>query len=222
MPPLPLSEKEKAVLEFVEKTILRSGICPTYQQIREHFQFASFNSVQNYLKQLAQKGYIELTPHAKRSIQLKSSSQFQMQQARQLLKEDSGSAFRIPLLGKVAAGLPLEAFHHDEFVEAPPNLVKDPQSTYALQVSGLSMKDEGILDGDVLIIKRRESAENGDLVIATVDQESTVKRFFLRKKQGEKWVELRPANSEHKSQWFLADRVRIQGRVIGLIRQFQA
>ncbi|MEI7972887.1 MAG: transcriptional repressor LexA [Bdellovibrio sp.] len=220
MPPQPLTEKEKQVLEFVEKYILLEGLCPTYREIKDHFRFASFNSVQNYLRQLQAKGYVELTPHARRALQIKSSSQSQVLELKRLRQENTAPPSRVPLLGKVAAGLPLEAYTNDEFVEAPPEMVKDPQTTYALQVSGLSMRDEGILDGDILIIRKRDRAENGDLVIASIDQESTVKRFFLRKRMGEKWIELRPANSEHQSQWFKPDRVRIQGQVIGLLRQY--
>ena len=86
----------------------------------------------------------------------------------------------LPLLGKVAAGSPIEAFEHDEFVQVPPSLVRNPSKSYALKVSGASMIEDGIFDGDLILVQRQESATNGEIVVASIENESTVKRFFLK------------------------------------------
>lgn len=226
----PLTEKEKAVLEFIESLLSERGISPSYQEIKDHFGFASFNSVQNYLKQLQNKGYIAIPPHQKRAIQILHSAsavQKQVQSVREQAPKGSAAAARsseelsIPLLGKVAAGRPLEALSYDEFVDVPRSMLRNPDKSFALKVVGQSMIEDGILDGDVILIQKQTDASNGEIVVATVDTESTVKRFF-RKSQAEpsKQVELRPANSAMQSMWYRPDQVAIQGVVVGLIRKF--
>lgn len=222
----PLTEKEKAVLEMIENSLLERGISPSYQEIRDHFGFASFNSVQNYLKQLAQKGYIQNPSHQKRAIQILNSASsvpdFIRAQRAQPSNSSRPEAVELPLLGKVAAGLPLEAFAHDEYVDVPASLVRNPQKTFALKVSGSSMIEDGIFDGDIILVQRQNTARNGEIVVATVGDESTVKRFYLKNHSNpsERKVELRPANATMESLWYPVDQVHIKGVVVGLIRKF--
>ncbi len=245
--PLPLTEKEKAVLEMIETQISETGVSPSYAEIKDHFGFASFNSVQNYLKQLASKGYIQIANNQKRAIQILHSSDSVRQAVQsKILPSKSGSSrssllqtpsgreeiLDLPLLGKVAAGLPLEAFTHDEFVQVPRSMVRNPEKSYALKVKGASMIEDGILDGDVILIQKQNSASNGEIIVASVENESTVKRFYLRNHQeapsgfsdperpSGKVIELRPANSTMQSMWFNPDQVEIQGVVVALIRKF--
>jgi repressor LexA len=231
----PLSEKEKAVLAHIENCLSQQGISPSYQEIKDHFGFASLNSVQNYLKQLVAKGYIAIPTHQKRAIQILHPSNSVQEAVQQLRKQkpvatapqtsammSSKEVFSLPLLGKVAAGQPLEAFSHDEFVDVPPSMVRNPSKTFALKVSGSSMIDDGIHDGDVILVQKQASVTNGEIVVASIENESTVKRYFLRPhpQQQEKMVELRPANSTMKSMWYPPDQVDIQGVLVGLIRTF--
>ena len=230
----PLTPKEKAVLEFIETHMMSSGISPSYQEIRDHFGLASFNSVQNYLKQLNQKGYIEIPAHQKRAIRiLRGANSVQEETKLRLasaqpgpprapLLQASGEALSLPLLGRVAAGQPLEHIKHDEFVSVPPFLVKRPDSSFVLEVEGDSMIDEGIFNGDYLIVQRQTMAKNGDIVVASVDNEATVKKFFFSPPKGddEPRVELRPANPRLKSMWFAPDELEIKGLVIGLVRRY--
>ena len=229
--PLPsLSPKEKAFLEFVEAQMKTTGICPSYQEIMDHFGFASFNSVQNYLRQLTSKGYIEMPPHQKRAIRiLHSAHALQEDLERRLSTEPSrgsllqarGEVLSLPLLGKVAAGQPLERIKNDEFVEVPPHMVKKPDSTFVLEVEGDSMIDDGIWDGDYLLIQRQQTAKNGDIIVASVDNEATVKRFYLKPGASNgATVELRPSNPRLKSMWFSPDVVDIRGLVVGLLRRY--
>ncbi|PIS09909.1 MAG: transcriptional repressor LexA [Bdellovibrio sp. CG10_big_fil_rev_8_21_14_0_10_47_8] len=236
--PLPLTEKEKAVLEFIESQIVENGFAPSYQEIKDHFGFASFNSVQNYLKQLTSKGYVQIANNQKRSIQVLHSSQAVQQLVQSKVISKTGSprslllptpgereeVLNLPLLGRVAAGVPLEAFDHDEFVQVPPNLVRNPTKSYALKVKGSSMIEDGIFDGDIILVQKQASASNGEIIVASIENESTVKRFFLQPdpeaKASGKLIELRPANSSMKSMWYPPDQVDIQGVVVGLIRKF--
>jgi repressor LexA len=230
-PPTPLTAKEKSVLEFVEHSLADSGVSPSYQEIKEHFGFASYNSVQNYLKQLISKGYIQIPSNQKRAIHILRPStavQTQLEEIRasspraSLLpnRSEGGELISLPLLGRVAAGAPIEEFDHDEHIDVPPSMIRNPTKSFALKVKGTSMVDDGILDGDIILVQRQASAINGEIVVATVENESTVKRLFTNTDSNRKLVELRPANSTMKSMWYPPDRIHIQGVVVGLIRKF--
>lgn len=233
----PLSPREKTVLEFLETYARLHGFAPTYQEICSHFGFASFNSAQRYLKQLETKGYILLGGNnQKRSIRLlKSASSYQdtIEERERTGAPTASTAVALPLLGRVAAGVPLEAFEHDEFIDVPASLVKRPDKTYALRVQGQSMIEDGILDGDVILVERQSRAENGEIVVAVVpgdtgQEEATVKRFYQPRGSARSTderdtrtkIELRPANSKMKSLWFEPGEVQIRGIVVGLLRKF--
>lgn len=234
--PLPLTAKEKSVLEFLEDRMSASGVAPSYQEIRDHFGFASFNSVQNYLKQLTQKGYIFTASNAKRAIQILHSSSTVQENVLKikttssqetphdlLLQTPRGEVLSIPLLGRVAAGCPIEELEHDEFIDVPPSLVRNSGKTFALKVKGNSMIEDGILDGDVILVQKQSNASNGEIVVASVSSseesntnEATVKRIYVKNSK----IELRPANSTMTSTWFDPHQVLIQGVVVGLLRRF--
>lgn len=240
----PLTAKEKSVLVFIEQELLAHGISPSYQEICDHFGFASFNSVQNYLKQLTNKGYVSIQQNQKRAIQiLHSAGDFQKdlierlqvaaEPSHSLLSNQSSktSAFDepskvlpIPFLGRVAAGQPIERVSENEFIEIPKNLVKSPRDLFALKVEGDSMIEEGIFDGDTLVIQSQKTAHDGDLVVASVDLEATVKRFFHKINPEQpnmgKQIELRPANSKLRSMWYQPKSVEIRGLVKALLRSY--
>lgn len=241
----PLTPKEKAVLDFIEEQILSSGISPSYQEIKEHFQLASFNSVQNYLKQLMEKGYVYNPPHQKRALQiLHTSRAFQdamvqksaaasapsnvtsiSKPPRDQLLQARGEVFSLPLLGRVAAGVPIERVQANEHMLVPAAFVKKPHSSFLLKVEGDSMIEDGIFEGDVLIVESAANADNGATVVAMIDHEATVKRFYnhgknARASSSENPIELRPANARLKPMWFKPDEVEIKGVVVGLMRAF--
>lgn len=211
------------VLEFIETFIDRGGLSPSYQEIKEHFAFASFNSVQNYLKQLAAKGYLLVHPHQKRAIQLllPSNSFSTARSSRAQLLQAREEILSIPLLGTVAAGQPLERVTFGEEVQVPPSLVRTPGETFALRVQGLSMVEEGILDGDLILVQKIKSAQNGDLIVAMIENEATVKRYFIHPKNSVvRRIELRPSNGQMDSLWYSEEKVKIEGRVVSLMRKF--
>jgi len=217
----PLTPKEKLVLEYIETYVQTSGVPPTFSEIKEFFNLASFNSVQKYLKQLQEKSYISVPKgNQKRAIQILNSSQAYRQTLQKFtpppIASPDGNSFTIPLLGRVAAGRPLEAMEHDEHIVAPAHFLKRPDKSFALRVVGQSMIEDGILDGDVILVQKQSIANNGDIVVASVENEATVKRFYLKDSQ----VELRPANSTMTSLWLSPDEVEIQGLVVGLLRKY--
>jgi repressor LexA len=233
----PLSEKEKLVLQFIEQSLVERGISPSFQEIKDHFGFASFNSVQNYLKQLTTKGYIEIPSNQKRAIQVLHAAdavqKIAIEKLSAVKKETprtsllpknkiSEETLSLPLLGKVAAGLPLEAMTDNEYVDVPPSLVRNASKTFALKVSGNSMIEDGIHDGDIILVQKQATATNGEIVVASIENESTVKRYFFRPhpENQNKMIELRPANSTMQSMWFSPQSVDIQGVLVGLIRKF--
>lgn len=248
----PLTAKEKSVLQFIEQELVSKGVSPSYQEICDHFGFASFNSVQNYLKQLSNKGYVLIPQNQKRAIQiLHSADDFQKDLVNRLgvahkdnlhiVKEPSKNSFAgqssqssqsdnnskvlpIPFLGRVAAGSPIERLHENEFIDVPATFIKTPGDYFALKVEGDSMIDEGIFDGDFLVVLSQKNAKDGDLVVASVEAESTVKRFYMKKNPEisttTKAVELRPANPRLTSMWYAPQQVEIKGLVKALLRKY--
>ncbi|MGE0633413.1 MAG: transcriptional repressor LexA [Pseudobdellovibrionaceae bacterium] len=237
-----LTSKEKAVLEFIEMSLQERELSPSYQEIKDHFGFASFNSVQNYLKQLSGKGYIHLPGgNNKRAIQLLASAQDFSEHIRQVTKSSPSTPLAtrsprpellqsreeilsLPLMGRVAAGQPIEAFDHDEFIDVPPAMVRNPSRTFALKVEGQSMIEDGIFDSDIILVQEQTFASDGEIVVAIIDNEATVKRYYAKSKKEkppqEGFIELRPANATMKSMWYSPDVVEIRGVVVGLMRKF--
>lgn len=215
----PLTPKEKNVLEFIESYISENGYSPSFVEIKEHFGFASNNSVQNYLKQLESKNYIHNPGgNQKRAIRVIQSAQALPDNLRELRTRLTPNV-TIPLLGNVAAGAPIEHLKHDEYIDIPVSLLKKPEQTYALQVQGNSMIEDGIHDGDTILVQRQEYANDGEIVVAVVNHEATVKRIYYPK-AGSRKIELRPANSDMESFWYNPKEVDIRGIVVGLIRKY--
>jgi len=237
--PAPLSPKEKMVLEFIEGFIADKGFAPSFGEIKGHFRFASFNSVQRYLKQLQEKGYVSVPGgNQKRAISVLQSADAAKQALKKelSLKSNNNNAvpkgsprdleregvLHLPLLGRVAAGLPIEESQFDETITIPLEMVKIPSRTYTLKVKGNSMIEDGIFDGDVLVVQEQSTARNGEVAVADIGGEATVKRFYFHSgpSMATPQIELRPANPDMESLWFPPDQVRVRGIVVGLLRKF--
>jgi repressor LexA len=197
-----LTKQQTRVYSYLETYLRRKGRPPSYQEIQDYFGFRSLNSVVKHLKQLERKGYLE-------------SPWGNQKRAFRLLPLRTTAA-TIPFLGRVAAGAPIEAVNIPEAVEVPESLLAGGNN-FALQVQGESMIDEGIRDGDVLIIRKQDRADNGQTVVAQIEGEVTIKKFYQRDGR----VELRPANEELKPLVVPAERVEIIGVVIGLVRHYR-
>ena len=197
-----LTKQQSRVYSFLETYLRRKGRPPSYQEIQDYFGFRSLNSVVKHLKQLERKGYLE-------------SPWGNQKRAFRLLPLRTTAA-TIPFLGRVAAGAPIEAVEMAEAVEVPESLLAGGNN-FALQVQGESMVDEGIRDGDVLIIRKQDHANNGQTVVAQIEGEATIKKFYQRDGR----VELRPANEELKPLIVPAEKVEIIGVVVGLFRHYR-
>ncbi|HQN18545.1 MAG TPA: transcriptional repressor LexA [Syntrophobacteraceae bacterium] len=197
-----LTPAQERVYRFLQDYLQQHGYSPSYEEIRQHLGFRSLNAVSKHLKQLELRGYLHsLWQNRKRVLEL--------------LPLRTGS-LSIPFLGVVAAGTPIEAVEVPESIDVPESFLGSG-SNFALRVKGNSMIDEGIREGDILIITRQSHAENGQTVVALVRGESTVKKFY---RYGEE-VELRPANSQMASLHVPASDVEIVGTVVGLLRHFR-
>ena len=196
-----LTKRQKVVFEFIKGYIQTHGVSPSYEEIRRNFGFGSYNSVQKHLKSLVTKGFLK-TPwdNQKRAL---------------TLVEPGPATAILPLLGRVAAGRPIEAIAHPETVEVPEMLLRG-EDNFALRVVGDSMVDEGIRDGDIVIVKRQRDAENGQTVVALIGDDATIKQYYRRGTR----VELRPANARVSSIIVDEGDLQVQGIVVGLIRKF--
>jgi repressor LexA len=195
-----LTRRQKEILDFLREYRRLHGMSPTQREIREHFGLSSFGTVQKHLKRLAEKGALSRQDNRSRSL-VPSSGDVLVQ--------------AIPLLGLVAAGQPIEPFPQEETIEVPPALLGRGEH-YVLRVRGDSMVDDGIHDGDYIVVSRRDRAENGQTVVALLNGEVTLKRYYSEGRQ----IRLQPAHPHMKP--ILADpqEVRIQGVVTGLIRAY--
>jgi len=200
-----LTPRQKQVYDFVRRFIEAKQYAPTIAEIREQFGLSSPATVHQLLSALERDGLIRRVPHASRGIEI-------------VKQEGQEQAPEIPLLGVVAAGQPIEAILSNEVINIPPDMLGRGR-TFALRVRGDSMIDENIADGDFIVVESRQTAANGQVVVALVDgAEATVKRFF----QEGNTVRLQPANANYAPIVITpADRVSIQGGVIGLIRKYR-
>lgn len=192
-----LSPNQKRVLDFIEKYHSKNGHAPTYDVIAKGLGYAGKSSIQDFVKILVEKGYL--------------TKQLRLSDGLTIHKDEHS----LPLLGKVAAGIPIEHKKYDERVEVPLSMLRRPGEYFALQITGDSMIEEGIMDGDFVIIRRQSSATNGDIVVAEVGEEATIKRFYKKKNQ----VELHSANPKYKPIVLTeSSPLRIIGVWYGLIR----
>ncbi|MBL7665116.1 MAG: transcriptional repressor LexA [Bacteriovoracaceae bacterium] len=195
-----LTKKQKQVYDYIVEYIAQNDYSPTQTEIKEHFGFKSLGSVQDYIYYLTQAGYLHNDSNAVRGL---STS------------EQKVPTMEIPLLGKVAAGLPIEAIEGQETVTVPQTFIKKGQH-YALVVEGQSMIDDGILDGDIVVIKKQNMAQNGETVVASINQEATIKKYFKKPQH----IELHPANKNMKPFIIREESFEIKGILVGLLRQY--
>lgn len=209
-----LTPKQKLLLDYIERFRDKHGYAPSQHEIAKHFGFKSLGTVQNYLVRLERQGVLKKTWNARRGMQVVAS---QPQLSEDMMSARAGHmAVPVPLLGRVAAGRPIEAISGNETIDVPAAMLKPGASSFVLKVSGDSMIEDGILDDDYVIIKKQTTAENGQTVVALINNEATIKRFH--KKDGR--VELRPANAKYKPLIIESDSddFKIEGVLMGVIR----
>lgn len=195
------------MIDCIDQFIQDQGYSPTLEEIGLMMGLSSPATVHKHLQNLEAKGMIRRNWNHSRSLELTSKARAKRAEANQL-----------PLLGLVAAGIPIEAIENSESVEVPSEFVGS-QETFVLRVKGDSMIEDGIHDGDLIIVEKRETAQTGETVVALVDGgEATVKRFY-RERGGK--IRLQPANSSMKPLVYDPRKVQIQGVVVGLMRKYR-
>jgi len=201
----PLTKRQKEILEFVQEFRRERGIAPTHREVCERFGFSSYGTAYKHLRLLADKGFLRRERHQRRGLELLAGA------------GGSESAFELPFLGRIAAGRPIEAVAAGERLAVPPYLVGDhPQEHFVLRVAGDSMIDEGIHDGDWVVVERRERAHGGEMIVALIGDEVTLKRFYP---EGDT-ARLQPSHPTMLPIRVPAADLRVQGIVVGLMRRY--
>jgi repressor LexA len=200
---LPLTKRQREILDFLNDFIQQHGYAPSLEEIGRRFNLSSLATVHKHLTNLQDKGFIKRAWNRSRSVELVPTRL-------------GGRAVELPLLGFVAAGMPIEAVAGNETLAVPEEMV-GRRDTYALRVRGSSMIDEQIRDGDFVIVEDRKTAENGEMVIALLGgADVTLKKFY--RENGH--VRLQPANPTMTPIVIAAEQVQIQGVVVGVLRKY--
>jgi repressor LexA len=230
-----LTTKQKELLVFIDARLRETGVPPSFEEMKEALALQSKSGVHRLIMALEERGFIRRLPHRARAIEVIKLPDAVSEGRRGLTVVEGGgrreqpqlspppaaygqiSGTTVPLMGRIAAGVPISAIqNHTQDIGVPPDLVGKGEH-FALQVNGDSMIDAGINDGDIVIVRRCDTAENGDIVVALVEkEEATLKR--LRKKGAS--IALEAANPAYETRIFGPDQVDIQGRLVGLIRKF--
>ncbi|MFD1880374.1 transcriptional repressor LexA [Paracoccus pacificus] len=242
-----LTKKQIQLLEFIQVRMARDGVPPSFDEMKLALDLRSKSGIHRLVTALEERGFIRRLPHRARALEIvrlpetltrgtapAANPGFAPKVIQGDLPADRGAArarlsraamtvtdspaVEVPLMGRIAAGVPIEAIstisHH---VAVPGSMLSGPGSHYALEVQGDSMIDAGINDGDVVVIREQNSADNGDIVVALVDgHEATLKRFLRRGSM----IALEAANPAYETRVLPADQVNVQGRLVGLIRSY--
>jgi repressor LexA len=201
-----LTPRQEDALNFIKEQIAKNGYPPTVREIGKFLGLSSPATTQVHLSNLEEKGYIKKGGNKSRAIELLVDNEFANQ---------SDGIIQVPLLGKVTAGSPIEAIERpDEFFSLPAYLIPNKKEVFTLDVSGESMINAGIFDGDIVIVQRQNTANNGDIVVAMTDEnEVTLKRFYKEKN----YIRLQPENDFMNP--IILPNVSILGKAIGLYRK---
>ena len=231
-----LTKKQLDLLEFIHKRVQRDGVPPSFDEMKDALDLRSKSGIHRLITALEERGFIRRLAHRARALEIVKLPETLGGEAThgftprvidgdrpdmpppanaQIVQTD---AIELPVMGQIAAGVPIEAIQHASHnVAVPGSMISGQGNHYALEVKGDSMIDAGINDGDVVVIRETSVADNGDIVVALVkDQEATLKRFFRR---GDV-IALEAANPAYEPQIHPGDQVKVQGRLVGLIRTY--
>ena len=223
-----LTRKQYELLNFINQRLDKSGVSPSFEEMKEALNLKSKSGIHRLITGLEERGFIRRLPHRARALEVVKLPDNMGGGAKgNIVRPDfraappaaplEGDNVSLPVLGKIAAGTPIEALNeHSSNVEVPASMLGGGEH-YALKVEGVSMIDAGIFDGDTVLIQRCDTAENGTIVVALVDDaEVTLKR--IRRKGAS--IALEAANTAYETRIFGPGRVKVQGRLVGLMRNY--
>jgi len=215
-----LTAKQRELLMFIDRRLGESGISPSFDEMREALDLKSKSGVHRLISALEERGFIRRLPNRARALEVvklpESRPAAEVVQLRPAVPAPANDTVELLLAGKIAAGTPIEALQGTETFPVPAALLGAGEH-YALEVSGDSMVDEGILDGDFALIRRVDTARDGEIVVALVNNEEATLKTFRREGN---MIRLDPANRNYEPQRYRPDQVTIQGKLAGLIRRY--
>jgi repressor LexA len=233
-----LTRKQHELLMFINQRLAATGVAPSFDEMKDALRLRSKSGIHRLISGLEERGFIRRLPHRARALEvIKLPGESAVAQSAErgrfsptVIRGDFAAALpgapvapdsaaaELPLYGRIAAGTPIEALRDQSTtVAVPGTLLSRGREHYALEVAGDSMIDAGIFDGDTVIVERGDTAENGEIVVALVDNEEvTLKR--LRRRGAS--IALEPANQTYETRIFGPDRVKVQGRLVGLMRRY--
>lgn len=226
-----LTRKQLDLLTFIHKRVQRDGVSPSFDEMKEALDLRSKSGIHRLITALEERGFIRRLAHRARAIEIVKLPETMDQKGfTPVVHEGSktdppakampvqASAMDLPVMGRIAAGTPIEAIAHaSSSVAVPGSMLGNSGHHYALEVKGDSMIDAGIHDGDIVVVREQDDAQNGDIIVALVeDQEATLKRLRRRGSA----IALEAANPAYETRVYRDDQVRIQGRMVGLIRTY--
>lgn len=233
-----LTPKQKELLLFINERLKETGVPPSFDEMKEALDLRSKSGIHRLITALEERGFIRRLPHRARALEILklpeaiqsglrpvrsggfTPSVIEGSREKKGFNEDtdnSGYSVGVPVMGRIAAGVPRSAIEdHSHTINVPEEILSSGDH-FALEVAGDSMIDAGILDGDTVVIRRTDSATNGDIVVALVDNEEATLKRFRRKGQS---VALEAANPAYETRIFGPDRISVQGKLVGLIRRY--
>ena len=214
-----LTVKQHELLLFINKRLNELGVSPSFDEMREALDLKSKSGVHRLISALEERGFIRRLPNRARALEvlkLPESAAPAAPTPRPIVAAAANDTIEIPLHGRIAAGTPIEALQGTEGFAVPAALL-GPGEHYALEVSGDSMIEEGILDGDFALIRKVDTARDGEIIVALIDNEEATLKTYRREGRT---IRLDPANSRYEAQRYEEGRVSIQGRLAGLIRRY--
>jgi repressor LexA len=215
-----LTAKQHELLLFINDRLNQSGISPSFDEMREALDLKSKSGVHRLISALEERGFIRRLPNRARALEILKLPESAIPAAaaapRPAVPAAANDTIEIPLHGRIAAGTPIEALQGTEGFAVPAALL-GPGEHFALEVSGDSMVEEGILDGDFALIRKVDTARDGEIVVALIDDEEATLKTYRREGRT---IRLDPANARYETQRYDESRVRIQGRLAGLIRRY--
>ena len=223
-----LTEKQHELLKYIYQRVTENGISPSYDEMKLAVNLHSKSGIHRLVNALEERGYIRRLPNRARALEILKhpftnqnqdlSKKVEFERNQSLAHENRMSAFvEVPIMGRKAAGSPITAIQEKiDNIHLPKDMLGNHEH-YALKIRGDSMIDSGIFDGDTIVVKRCETANNGDIIVALIDnEEATLKRF---RKKGQS-IALEPSNQNYETKIYSSDRVKIQGCLVSLIRNY--
>ena len=215
-----LTAKQHELLRFIQLKLEETGISPSFEEMKEALELKSKSGVHRLISALEERGFLRRLPNRARALEVvklpETRPSATVTPLRPAAPAPANDTIELLLAGRIAAGTPIEALQGTECFPVPAALL-GPGEHYALEVSGDSMVDEGILDGDFALIRKADTAHDGEIVVALIDDEEATLKTYRREGR---MIRLDPANSRYEAQRYDESRVRIQGRLAGLIRRY--